>query len=74
MIATLSWAAVLAIVTTYAHLGRTGRPLLFHVANVIGACILAPINVAAGLIPQAGMNAVFGLVAAHALIRRRCSA
>ncbi len=71
MITLISTVAVLGVLATYAFLGSTGKAKPFHVANVFGACVLAPINFAAGVVPQAAMNAVFGLVAARALWRDR---
>lgn len=65
----LAWAATLAVLVTYAFLGRTGRATPFHVANVVGSMILAPINLAAGTLPQAALNVVFGGVAACSLVR-----
>lgn len=70
MVSALSWAATLGILGTYAFLGRTGRARPFHVANAVGACILAPVNLAAGVPAQAVLSAVFGVIGFKALVSR----
>lgn len=67
----VAWAATVYVVLAYVYLARTGNPRPFHWSNVIGASILAPMNLLAGMPPQALLNAVFGLVALVALIQTR---
>jgi hypothetical protein len=65
----LAWAATVYVLATYLHLVRSGNPHPFHWANVIGAIILAPINLATGLLPMALLNAVFGFAALVAIVK-----
>jgi hypothetical protein len=67
----LAWAATAYILLAYGYLARYGIAGPFHWANFLGALVLAPLNLVAGLPPQALLSAVFGLVALAAIIKGR---
>lgn len=60
MLSWLAWASTVAVLSTYAYLARTGRPLAFHWANALGCWPVMFIEINTGAWQPLALTATFG--------------
>lgn len=66
-----AWLATAAILSSYAILGRTGRPRALNWANALGVFPLALTGALRGAWQHAAVSVIFGLIGWWAIIRAR---
>lgn len=71
MLMIAGWIGAIGCLLAYLYIARGGKTIIYHMANVIGATLLIPINVVTGSWPSVFINLSYGIIAIVGLINAR---